>query len=87
MGECMRADGGVIPGTNLDKDIIGIKHSELTRSDSETAYKSNCPACDDGILLVARDQETLVLEEYDRCVLCGQAFRYLDIEEMRRKEK
>jgi len=34
-----------------------------------------------------RDHDTLKLSEFDRCLLCGQTVRYLDIEILRGREK
>jgi len=74
------------PPINLYKPTITVNHSKLTRfSDSE--YKSNCPVCDNGILLVQRDQKTFELLEFDMCISCGQHVRYRDINIMRQQEK
>ena len=69
---------------NLNEPIIEIKHADLERY-GDYMYRSVCPKCG-GLLLVGRDSDTFVLQEYDRCVLCGQQYRYLDITEMRKKE-
>jgi hypothetical protein len=65
-------------GQNIHKEPLKVKHSDLKRSNDESAFKSQCPACPDGILLVARRQRTFKLERHDRCVVCGQAVYYLD---------
>jgi len=70
---------------NVSKPIIQIPHCELTRF-GDGIYKSECPVCKKGLLLVGRDRETLILQEDDYCVLCGQRYRYLDIGLMRRRE-
>lgn len=64
---------------NLRNPPIKVLHSDLTRFDPESVYKSVCPLCD-GILLVCRDQRTLALIREDRCVSCGQMFIYQDKE-------
>ena len=69
---------------NFDKPAVEVKHADLTRY-GESMYKSVCPKCK-GLLLVGRDSDTFILQEYDRCVLCGQLYRYTDIAEMRKKE-
>jgi uncharacterized protein (DUF983 family) len=74
-----------LAGINIKKPCIKIKHSGLTRY-GDSYYKSSCPACKEGILLVYRNPETLVLERYDRCILCGQQFEYMDIEDLRKVE-
>jgi hypothetical protein len=70
-------------GRNMSQPIKDVMHSELERV-GDSLYKSECPECKIGILLVNRDQRTFELLEYDRCVLCGQAYRYLDIDNLRR---
>ena len=64
---------------NINKPEIKIAHSELERWD-DGPYKSKCPACEDGILLVHRDENTLALQRHDRCISCGQQFFYTDSE-------
>jgi hypothetical protein len=70
---------------NLRKPTLVLKHSSLHRF-SDSAYKSHCPVCRDGVLLVRRDPKTFKLEEDDFCVSCGQTFRYSDIEKLRARE-
>jgi predicted RNA-binding Zn-ribbon protein involved in translation (DUF1610 family) len=65
--------------TNLDKPVIKVSHAELERW-SEDSYKSKCPACEDGILLIYRDERTFALQRQDRCISCGQQFYYTDPE-------
>ena len=72
--------------TNFNKPPIKVKHGDLKRV-GDSRYKSECPKCEDGILLVARNPKTLQLEAGDHCMLCGQAFIYTDITKMRRGEK
>jgi len=62
-------------GINLQKPPIRVKHSELKR-EGDSAFKSVCPACDDGMLLMRRDQHTFKLLNDDICILCGQHFIY-----------
>lgn len=61
---------------NLEAPVQRVFHSSLVRFDHESAYKSLCPTCKDGILLVRRDNG--VLQRNDICVLCGQQVYYLD---------
>ena len=70
-----------VPGDrplNLDKPALYVKWSELTRPELPGAYKSVCPACTKGLLLVTRDQKTFALSREDRCILCGQLVHYTD---------
>ena len=73
---------------NINSPLINVYHSCLKRADTipTSRYRSLCPVCQQGTLLMVRDQVSMVLEEYDRCVLCGQQFRYMDIERLRDRE-
>ena len=73
---------------NRSKDPIKVLHSELERF-SDSAYKSKCPACKTGILLIYRLQPKAIHETQpsgkehsllrrDRCISCGQQFIYTD---------
>lgn len=68
----------VKPGANFAKAPIRVLHSALTRASGESDYRSNCPACVRGILLVYRDQKTMALRRLDCCTLCAQHVFYLD---------
>lgn len=71
---------------NLLKPPIKVRHQDLERS-GESPYRSKCPVCPKGILLVQRDQETFRLEKGDHCILCGQAIIYTDIQSLRRMDE
>jgi uncharacterized protein (DUF983 family) len=73
-------------GINKNEPVIEVNHKDLERASDNSAYRSDCPKCKEGVLLVYRNPKTLVLQEYDRCVLCGQQFKYLDIDELRKAE-
>ena len=73
-------------GMNLGNKLMEVEHAKLKRY-GESAYKSHCPACDNGILFMRRDEETAELMEMDSCMLCAQVFRYTDIELLRQREK
>lgn len=62
---------------------IKVRHADLERASDNSAYRSQCPKCADGILPIRRDLETLQLEALDFCLGCGQAFIYEDIEDLR----
>lgn len=72
---------------NRGKPVIAVHWSKLLPFGDEPSYRRECPFCEDGIFLVDRSPMTFELEEYDGCVSCGQAVRYIDIEKMRKKEK
>lgn len=63
---------------NYARPPIAVRHSDLRRIDEETAYKSDCPVCETGILLVQRDQTELTLRRDDICIRCWTRFRYTD---------
>ena len=66
-------------GQNLKNPIISVKHSDLERIAEDEVFKSFCPVCDQGVVLVARDMENGgCLSRYEHCTLCGQHFFYTD---------
>lgn len=62
----------------VEERILRVSHARLQRVSSESAFRSRCPACEKGILLVCRDQETFAIINTDCCVLCGQRVIYTD---------
>ncbi len=72
---------------NYDEPKLVVTHANLERVSENSPYRSCCPACKLGTLLVGRDQKTFELESEDRCVLCGQLFEYSDIETLRTPKK
>ncbi len=65
---------------NINNPIKIIKYMNLKRYSNESIYKSICPECEEGILFMQRDVNTFKIIDQDRCTLCGQSFRYEDIE-------
>lgn len=63
---------------NLRAEPLIVAHAKLVRLNDESAYKSRCPACPKGMLLVARHPESFELLNLDHCVLCGQRVVYTD---------
>ena len=63
---------------NINKPTIKISHKKLKRI-GNSAYRSKCPICKEGILLVQRNQKTFELLKLDRCILCGQSFEYTNL--------
>ena len=72
-------------GVNIYKVPINVKHSELKRVSVYSAFKSECPVCKEGLLLLVRDSKTFKLLAEDRCILCGQQFIYSDIDELSKR--
>ena len=70
---------------NVENKPIKVNHSDLVRFDSESIYRSICPVCDIGILLVGRDDD-FKLSKNDICINCGQQYIYKDIEKLRKEE-
>lgn len=68
-------------GINITKAPIEVKWKELDRASDESMYRSVCPVCIQGILLIRRNWQTGKLEKEDRCILCGQAVIYIDLDE------
>ena len=63
---------------NAHAPAMRVSHSSLERWSGESEFRSKCPACSEGILLVLRDQVTFQLINVDRCVACGQTVVYTD---------
>lgn len=72
---------------NADKETIEVYWAQLKQSTDEESYKRECPFCENGLFLVGRARDTGVLEALDRCISCAQMIRYLDIEQMRERER
>lgn len=62
---------------NKDKPVRRVYHRDLERT-GESPYRSQCPACKRGILMVNRQETTLGLRREDWCTVCGQQYHYLD---------
>lgn len=60
---------------------LEVRHKNLKRVQEDSAFKSECPSCETGLLLVKRNMETFVVENEDICTHCGQRFKYIDIEQ------
>lgn len=72
---------------NSKQPILDVEHFRLDPADRRAnGWASVCPACGDGLLLVRRDPETFLIQQYDLCAGCGQRVRYLDVDDMRRKD-
>jgi len=69
--------------TNVDAPAIEVRHADLQRCSSESPFKSKCPSCENGMLLLYRGINGQ-LQEVDRCIACGQTVRYLDIADLRK---
>lgn len=64
-------------GVNVNNPFRYVDHASLKRVTEESPFRSWCPVCDKGILLVRRlDTGTLGLSKLDNCTLCGQRFIY-----------
>jgi DNA-directed RNA polymerase subunit RPC12/RpoP len=68
-------------GSNLGKPTRYVRHRNLLRA-GNSLYRSICPDCDSGVLLMHRNLRTGKLLPEDRCVKCGQEFYYEDIDEL-----
>lgn len=66
---------------NLNIAPLEVKHKELKRAEEDSQYKSICPNCERGLLLMQRDNVTFFLKKDDNCILCGRRYVYTDIVE------
>lgn len=65
-------------GININEPVMHVNHSDLERADDESMFRSNCPVCKQGVLLVSRNFVDFNIIPEDRCLLCGQSFYYDD---------
>ena len=65
-------------GQNLKNPVMSVRHADLERISDQEVFKSFCPVCDQGVVLVARDMKNGCLSRYEHCTLCGQHFFYTD---------
>jgi hypothetical protein len=66
---------------NAHTPYVLVWHSKLKRFNDSAykSYKSYCPVCDDGILLIYRSMtDNFKLARKDCCISCGQTVIYLD---------
>lgn len=75
----MEYDEEALAGINIDEPVMFVSHSKLERS-GDSLYRSECPVCLKGVLLMKRNEKTLHLEDHDNCILCGQRVFYEDLE-------
>lgn len=74
----MTVGGAKLP-PNLEKPILEVRHTDLERLTPRSPYRSKCPVCPDGGLLIRRQEgPPFALLCYDNCVVCGQPVKYLD---------
>ena len=64
-------------GANVDQKPRRVRHSSLIRAD-DSPYRSLCPVCHLGVLLVHRTGPDFALSAVDRCIHCAQVFVYDD---------
>lgn len=68
----------VVTAENLHKAVKHVRHDQLERLSVDSPYRSWCPVCKQGVLLVARRGVELL--RHDHCSLCAQRFLYEDDE-------
>ena len=62
----------------LNAEPITVSHADLRRFSEESEYRSYCPVCETGVLMVNRNQKTFALINVDRCTFCAQTVIYSD---------
>jgi len=66
-------------GENHAKPVQKVTHAELRQVFSDSPFRTWCPTCEKGLLLVNRfSMEDPRISALDRCTLCGQQFWYTD---------
>lgn len=69
-------------GINRYKQVQRLYHKNLKRISDDSAYKSACPFCAHGTLMMVRDFYSGKLLAKDACLYCGQNVTYIDINEL-----
>jgi hypothetical protein len=64
---------------NLQMPQLEVRHQDLTRSNTESCFRSICPECKEEGLFVQRDTTTFELLLTDFCSHCLRRFVYTDI--------
>ncbi len=73
---------------NQEEPTLSIVHFQLDPADEKANHwASKCPQCKEGRLPVRRHRSSNQIAKNDICLLCGQRVVYIDIEDMRRKDK
>ena len=65
-----------LTGININKPVLRVSHKSLERAYGSSQYRSMCPVCKEGVLLLHRNNTTFRLERADYCILCGQRVYY-----------
>jgi len=68
-----------LAGINISRPVLVVSHTKLIRS-GDSPYRSVCPVCEKGVLLMKRNDKTFELEKEDNCILCGQRVLYDDLD-------
>jgi len=61
---------------NRSNEPLRICHADLEKFTNDSPFKVCCPVCEDGLMLVRRENGQL--SNVDHCVCCGQVFVYSD---------
>lgn len=71
-------------GVNIRAAVREVNYYDLEQV-KEGSCSRSCPACKRGNLVVRRDNKDFsLISEHDICLLCGQRFRYQDIDKLRK---
>jgi hypothetical protein len=65
-------------GANATNPVLRVFHAQLARSSEESAYRSKCPFCEQGMFMIFRHETSLRLRRRDRCLHCLQKVEYAE---------
>lgn len=66
-----------LTGKNVNESFKIVRHADLQRVTEDSPFRSWCPVCDKGLLLVRRlALLDMRLSKMDNCSMCGQQFFY-----------
>jgi hypothetical protein len=64
-------------GRNYGNTLVKVVHAKMPRV-GDSAYRSLCPVCQTGHLMVSRNRTSFRLLRADSCTFCCQGFIYQD---------
>lgn len=63
---------------NWKLEPLRVRHQDLERVD-DSEFRSRCPHCKEGTLMVERNPKNFWLRNQDYCLSCGRRYFYTDI--------
>ena len=74
-----------IVGKNIGNPPKPVCYKDLKLLSESSPFKLVCPECEVGIVGICRDRKTFRIENSSNCMLCGQHFVFMDLNEMKKR--